>query len=206
MSKSPMAVGGDSRVDNFARAVAQGGTRRDMLKRLGALLGGGVLGGVAGGLVDARGAAAASPGHCPPGHTHCSVCISTSSDPNNCGACGNVCPTPPAAIHTCVNGQCGFVCVSGFGNCDGNAANGCETNLMTDPSNCGSCGNFCLAGPGAVATCVNGQCGFGCSPGLVNCDGNAATGCTNLMTDPSNCGACGLACASSQACVAGVCV
>ena len=33
----------------------------------------------------------------------------------------------------------------GFGNCDANAANGCEATLASDPLNCGACGSACTA-------------------------------------------------------------
>ena len=34
-------------------------------------------------------------------------------------------------------------CDPGYADCDGNPANGCETNLDTDTGNCGSCGTAC---------------------------------------------------------------
>jgi hypothetical protein len=50
----------------------------------------------------------------------------------------------PNATGTCSKGVCGGdVCQSGFGNCDGNSANGCEDNVTSDPNNCGGCGNVC---------------------------------------------------------------
>jgi predicted secreted protein len=36
-------------------------------------------------------------------------------------------------------------CPSNQGNCDGNAGNGCEVDLTSNESNCGSCGNTCTA-------------------------------------------------------------
>jgi len=46
-------------------------------------------------------------------------------------------------------------CVAGFANCNGYAADGCEVNLMTDPSNCGSCGYTCSF---FLPVCSNGSC------------------------------------------------
>jgi subtilase family serine protease len=56
------------------------------------------------------------------------VCeVTTASDPLHCGACGNVCPGGPNATPTCSSSTCGLTCQSGFSDCDGNPANGCET-------------------------------------------------------------------------------
>ena len=45
-------------------------------------------------------------------------------------------------------------CQAGFADCNNNDADGCETNIVTDRNNCGSCGAAC---PGSQA-CVNGTC------------------------------------------------
>jgi hypothetical protein len=66
--------------------------------------------------------------------------INTNNDVNNCGACGNVCSSVNGSP-SCTIGNCGIVCNTGFGNCNNNATDGCETNLSTDILNCGSCGN-----------------------------------------------------------------
>src|SRR5262249_29888051 len=66
-----------------------------------------------------------------------------SNDAANCGKCGMACSFANAQ-GGCVGGQCGiFQCNPGFGNCDNNAANGCEVNLNTDANNCQACGNVC---------------------------------------------------------------
>jgi hypothetical protein len=44
-------------------------------------------------------------------------------------------------------------CSAGFGNCDANAANGCEAAFASDPLNCGMCGKSC-----AGQACVAGVC------------------------------------------------
>lgn len=50
------------------------------------------------------------------------------SDVNNCGQCGNVCPTPVNATRACVAGRCGRArCVAGFFDVDGRATFGCES-------------------------------------------------------------------------------
>jgi hypothetical protein len=49
------------------------------------------------------------------------------------------------------------VCTAGWGNCDGNAKlNGCETNVYTSSSNCGTCGNVCATG----SYCSTGTCAY----------------------------------------------
>jgi hypothetical protein len=51
-------------------------------------------------------------------------------------------------------GECSMGrCFAGMGNCDGNNCNGCETDLMTDPNQCGACGIRCLSG-----SCKRGFC------------------------------------------------
>jgi hypothetical protein len=51
----------------------------------------------------------------------------------------------------CDGGAC--ACTGGFGNCDGDDANGCETALESDAANCGACGRSCLG-----AACTARQC------------------------------------------------
>jgi hypothetical protein len=102
--------------------------------------------------------------------------------------------------------------------CDGVIDNGFD--LMSDPLNCGGCGNLCSAA-GAVPGCVQGKCTIAaCNPGYVDADKDPATGCECLQTnggkevcdgadndcdgvidngfdlqsDPSHCGACGVVC------------
>lgn len=80
-------------------------------------------------------------GGCPAGFWHCfGSCRSLDGDSRNCGACGRTC----AAGQTCSGG----ICCAGVGvaNCDGNAANGCETDVTTN-DNCGACGNRCSLAP-----------------------------------------------------------
>ena len=94
-------------------------------------------------------------------------------------------------------------CSAGYADCDGNTTNGCEQNISTDTSNCGSCGKTCSSANGTAA-CSAGVCSIACSPGYANCDGSAATGCeVNTNTDANNCGSCGHVC--NTTCVSGVC-
>jgi hypothetical protein len=128
-------------------------------------------------------------------------------DPGNCGACGNVCHSPPHAQASCAQGSCGFVCELGFGDCDQNAANGCESALDGDPANCGHCLNQCpVRANSSAGACVAARCVNQCLAGFGDCDGNAGNGCeTDLRTDAGNCGACGNQCLNGQSCRASIC-
>ena len=138
------------------------------------------------------------------------VCIDTTSDPRNCGACGTVCPAVGGAPASCVMGRCSFTCPVNTGDCDGNTANGCETNLRSSAMHCGMCGNACTAPAGSTAFCSLGVCTLTCTAGNGNCDMNTANGCeTDLRTSVMNCGSCGNACPSgpsgTSTCASGVC-
>jgi hypothetical protein len=67
------------------------------------------------------------------------------SDVNNCGGCGVHCAAGPnVAGQACVKGTCTITaCQAGFGDCDGQAADGCETSVLDNPNHCGSCGRHC---------------------------------------------------------------
>ncbi len=77
-------------------------------------------------------------------------------DSNNCGGCGHVCAAPNASSMFCAAGTCHISsCNMGFGDCNANPADGCETNVTNNNANCGMCGNVCT---GATPTCVGTTC------------------------------------------------
>jgi hypothetical protein len=121
----------------------------------------------------------------------------------NCGACGNVCAlahaTPSCSAGACAVGSCD----PGWGDCDGAAQNGCETDLGTS-SDCGACSVLCAL-PGAAASCAAGSCKIeSCNAGFFDCDGNPQNGCEpSPCADGGHC-ASGAECAS-QVCAAGLC-
>jgi hypothetical protein len=75
-------------------------------------------------------------------------CTSLNSDPNNCGACGNVCG---GSSPVCIQAVCGN-CPPPYTVCSGVCKN-----LQTSASNCGACGIVCPLGWG----CVDGVCRSG---------------------------------------------
>ncbi len=119
----------------------------------------------------------------------------TSSTLAHCGACGRACASLPNATVACVAGACAIgSCNSGFLDCDGNAANGCEVNTNTDTAHCGRCGNVCPAPLGSTAVCALGTCSIACPTDRADCNGNAADGCEALLSGGLNCGRCGVSC------------
>lgn len=123
----------------------------------------------------------------------------------DCGMCDRPC-APAHAAADCSGGQCTHgACDTGFGDCDGNAENGCET-ALTSSDHCGSCGTSC----GAGVACRNGQCGCTrddqCGGGTKHCCNSECVDTegtcfpwpcipgTSLQQNRANCGACGALC------------
>lgn len=101
------------------------------------------------------------------------------NDRDNCGACGSACPTGAHAASICAGASCSLACDGGFGDCDGDPANGCESPLDS-ASNCGGCGVAC----GASETCVNGACSDTCTNAAASFTFEAgAQGFTHAPTD-----------------------
>ncbi len=133
--------------------------------------------------------------------------VDTRTNATHCGVCGTACATRPNAVPACTGSACSSVCVAGYGECNGDASDGCETNLATSATNCGGCGRSCVTANVATATCAASACSVTtCATGFDNCDGMASTGCErDVRADVLNCGACGRVCATGQGCAAGAC-
>jgi len=89
------------------------------------------------------------------------VCVDPTTDGQNCGACGTVCP----AGQGCTNSACG-ACVAPQTAC----GDKCVV-LGTDNKNCGACGASC----GTNQVCSNGKCTTQCGSGLKTCGGSATS-------------------------------
>ncbi|MDX2054671.1 MAG: hypothetical protein SFV15_19880 [Polyangiaceae bacterium] len=126
-------------------------------------------------------------------------------DPVHCGSCTNVCVAKNAAA-ACGRGECTLgVCLTGYGDCDKDVANGCELQLNS-VNDCGGCGVACTNGHGATA-CTNSACAPTCDTDWGDCDGDKINGCeTSLAANPLHCGVCGKACLADELCQAGSCV
>jgi hypothetical protein len=127
------------------------------------------------------------------------------TDVRNCGACGHACSTEHGTA-SCSGGACAITCDAGFGDCDGDVTDGCETSVASTVTDCGACGNACSAAHG-TPSCRLGACGVVCEPGFADC-GGANDGCETPLSTLADCAACGDACAfahGTASCDAGVC-
>jgi hypothetical protein len=78
--------------------------------------------------------------------------------PDNCNGCRSMgeardCQTANG-FPGCSAGQCATrACLPGWGDCDGDPGNGCETDVTSSPRHCGFCENGCDSG-----ACVDSRC------------------------------------------------
>ncbi|MCL2449900.1 MAG: protein kinase [Polyangiaceae bacterium] len=147
---------------------------------------------------------------CAPGFKSCGgECVSTDRPDVGCGSddC-RPCDVANATARCNAHHACDIaVCYQEFDNCDGQLANGCETEVRVDPDNCGACGHKCPPLPHARTGCGDTCTIWRCDEGFHDCNGVAGDGCeVRTSDDVKNCGHCGLACARGQHCRAGHCV
>ncbi|MEZ4407493.1 MAG: FG-GAP-like repeat-containing protein [Polyangiales bacterium] len=138
------------------------------------------------------------------------ACVDTLVSNDHCGACDSPCRAAVGEVARCMGGMCTTRCAEGFGDCDGDASNGCEVDTRTSLTHCGACMNACPARANATASCTAGVCGARCDAGFGDCDANAATGCeVDTRVTTAHCGACGNNCPTPVngrvSCVASAC-
>jgi len=127
----------------------------------------------------------------------------------HCGQCEKTCSlTANAREMKCDGGSCKVgLCEPGFLDLDGKVENGCEVDTRSNAEHCGRQGNRCVESLPNVAdaVCVDSVCKVvSCQEGWGDC--GSGLGCeTNLDTDSSSCGACGVACGSGGVCTSGEC-
>ena len=114
----------------------------------------------------------------------------------------------PGATVRGEDGSC-IACSEGRWDCNADPKDNCETDLFTDPKNCGMCGKICPGTSARRAVCRQGVCGD-CPAGSLDCNDNGEDGCETLVnSDISSCGACGKVCPKIPngvaACVNGRC-
>lgn len=96
-------------------------------------------------------------GACPSWKKTCGgACVDTLDPAAGCGGAScEPCAARANANATCEwSGACSFACNAGFVDCNGNAADGCETSTMNDPLNCGACGHGCKGAACAFGLCT----------------------------------------------------
>jgi hypothetical protein len=151
---------------------------------------------------------------CAEGFADCNMiaddgCETPLNDADHCRTCAEKCE----AVHgtNACNPSTGCVpsCQSGWGDCDGNKNNGCETPLNT-LFNCGGCDVACNKAH-ATETCATGMCDIvTCDSGWGDCNLEATpNGCETQLNTLTHCGACGVPCdlaGGTESCGTGQCV
>ncbi|MDX9723201.1 MAG: hypothetical protein RBU37_20790 [Myxococcota bacterium] len=116
---------------------------------------------------------------------------------SHCGACGSTCPSRAQASKSCVSSECRYTCHSGWGNCNNDWNDGCESNVSDDPAHCGACANPCPNRANSNVSCSAGSCNYSCVSGYGNCNSDWSDGCEiALNSTPAHCGSCGNTCPS----------
>jgi len=111
----------------------------------------------------------------------------TTSDVNNCGACGSTCSTNNVAIASCTAGTCTSTCDPGFLNCSTPSFPSSDDGCETVESNT-ACGSACVDCSATGETCESGTCtssgfcGNGVQEEIELCDGTDLAG-ANCITE-----------------------
>ena len=139
---------------------------------------------------------------CIPGLTDCSGKCVVLNSPENCGACGLVCPT---GSRYCATGNiCSPCSLMGLTECNNNCVS-----TQVDLNHCGGCNKPCQVGQACVAgTCISGNCSLTCTPGQLCCPPNnicCDNACVSPLYDAKHCGGCNKPCSPPSMCGMGVC-
>lgn len=99
---------------------------------------------------------------CPTGQTLCDLtCVDLSTDIAHCGSCESDCASAPNTAARCVGGVCmPGSCIDGYSDCDGNAANGCETQGSCVYSSCAELPAGTPSGPRQLGSPSNPWTGY----------------------------------------------
>lgn len=120
------------------------------------------------------------------------------------GDCPSICTE--VVSPSCVDAGCAPSCAAGYGDCDGNPSNGCESALDRDPLHCGSCLTRCDV---STQLCQAGSCvASSCPAGRGECDGDLTLACEADLTSVEHCGFCANPCVvpnGTPVCNAGLC-
>jgi hypothetical protein len=82
-------------------------------------------------------------------------CEMSATTLQDCNGCSVACAPANATGPSCATGTCDYAqCTAGYQDCDGDRSNGCESNRLTDPDNCGGCNSPC----GNGMPCSGGFC------------------------------------------------
>ena len=133
-------------------------------------------------------------------------CVDTTSDPLFCGGCTNRCggSTGQEAMWSCNASMCVIdSCNTGFGDCDVDISNGCETDTTSSTDHCSACGMKCggLTGLNSSWSCSASTCEIAmCTAPFLDCANGATDGCeADSSSDLNNCGGCGVSCSGDNA-------
>jgi hypothetical protein len=157
---------------------------------------------------DATDGGGLDPQGCTAAQKSCNGTCVSKEDPS-LGCASPTCAPCAASVNAaaaCKAGACSTTCNTGFSDCDGDPATGCEAKSSTDVSNCGACGKVCgSANTDTPTKCAASKCVFACKKDFGHCGTADDLGCeTDLLTNALHCGACGHSCLGGQ-CLAGKC-
>lgn len=138
-------------------------------------------------------------------------CVDLMTDPDNCGACGNVCDKSIVGS-MCKFGACKVDCSLGGYNCNNNKPDGCEKPKYGDACNCNGASCY-IPGINTFGKCENLDgclsdltCNNELNPWDVDCSMTTGEQHVNVYSDIHNCGGCGFKCGTYETCFHSTCI